>query len=238
MRKESLFLVAALTASALALPGASWATGVGYFSSEINWWWSSDLYYSVAGGPASTCGALWAYRNGGPWTETPGWLCTDSSGNSTKGPWSWANQNGDEEAWAYIQWPDGSSTTTAHHIWDKTAPSVSPIPTPPPGSPPSSLAGTANDGAYGAGFDARWASCSTTFQDLTTGLYWTPGASAYSTTRTSVACSISGMPSRSITWNAPQIPPSSAHTVGHCYEWQVCLYDGGFCGYSSIDFCL
>jgi hypothetical protein len=237
-KKLPFFLVTLTFAALLVLPGIGWAAGgTGNFNAEIHWWWSGDLYYSVAGGPASTCGTLWAYRNAGPWTSTPGWLCTDASGNAIKGPWSWANQNGDEDALGFIEWPDGSTTTVAHHIWDKTAPSVSPIPTPPPGSPPSSLTGSASDGSYGAGFNSLWAYCSVTFKDTGTGLYWTPSSGGYNTSTNSVSCTISGMPSRSVTWSAPQIPPSTAHTSGHCYEWQVCLYDGGFCGYSPISFC-
>ena len=252
MRKKLLFFLAT-TLTSVALLAASapvWASGgTGYFSTEISWWWSGDLYYSVGGGPASTCGTLWVSRNGGAWTSTPGWLCTDGSGNATKGPWSWANQNGDEDAFGYIEWPDHSTTTIAHHIWDKTAPSASPIPTPPPGSAPSSLTGSASDGSYGAGFNSSWATCYATFQDTGTGLYWTPSLGSYASSSSvscgqnppsssSVPCTISGMPSRNVTWSAPQLPPASAQTSGHCYEWQIILYDGGLCGYSSIDFCI
>ncbi|MFL6259226.1 MAG: hypothetical protein ACJ76Y_05890 [Thermoanaerobaculia bacterium] len=210
--------------------------GVGYFSSDINWYYTPDLYYSVGGGPANTCGTLWAYRNAGPWTSTAGWICTDASGNATKGPWSWANQSGDETAYAYIDWGGGLTTNTSQHIWDKTCATATI--TSGGGNPPASLYGAGTDGAWGAGFDASWSSAFAFFQDTGTGNYWTPAAGAYNTTsNVSVSCSISGMPSLTVTWSCPQIPPGYTHQSGHCYQWTVCVPDG-YCGYcDSVSFC-
>ena len=103
---------ALLTLASLALilqAGPSWAVGgTGSFNTIINWELSPDLYYNINGAPANVCGDLYANRNGAGYTVTYGWVCTDGSGNATKGPWTWANQNGDEDAYAYIAWPGGS----------------------------------------------------------------------------------------------------------------------------------
>jgi len=206
--------------------------GTGYFSTTISWYYSGDLYYSVAGAPASTCGTLWTYRNSGPWTSTPGWICTDASGNATKGPWTWAGQSGDETAYGYIEWPGSLYTNVAEHIWDKSCTTTTI--TSPGGSPPTSLYGAATDVTWGAGFDASWSTCTAYFYDRGTGYYWTPAAGAYSTTsNVGVSCSISGMPGMTVTWSESSIPPGGAHAGGHCYDWYVCVPDG-YCGYCDI----
>ena len=210
--------------------------GTAYYSSTINWYYTGDLYYSVAGAPASTCGTLWVYRNSGPWTSTAGWICTDASGNATKGPWTWAGQSGDETAYSYIEWPGSLYTNTSKHIWDKSCTTTTI--TSPSGSPPTSLYGAATDVTWGAGFDASWSSCTAYFQDTTTGHYWTPVAGAYSVTSgVGVSCSISGMPGLTVTWNESSVPAVGAHTSGHCYDWYVCVPDG-YCGYcGNYQFC-
>jgi hypothetical protein len=213
----------------------------GYFNHDINWWHTSDLYYSVAGCPANTCGDLWTYRNGGGWQETQGWLCTDGSGNATKGPWTYAGQSGDETAYAYIEFPS-TTTNVSSHIWDKTAPSV--YITSSWGAPPSSFYGSANDAAWGAGFDSSWASCLMAFEHYDSGTstykYWTPtsGGTYSTTTNIYVPCTISGMPSLNVTWSGgSSIPGTSAHQSGECYTWYVWLYDGGQWGSNAIGFC-
>src|ERR1700681_1247844 len=150
-------LVTALAFCALAAFSARVASagGSAYFNHDINWQYTGDLYFSVAGGPANTCGDLWADRNDAGFTITSGWLCTDANGNSTKGPWSWANQASDETAFVYIRWPDGSSTNGgATHIWDKSAPTAAI--TSGGGAPPSSFSGTGSDTQYGACFNSNW----------------------------------------------------------------------------------
>ena len=213
-------------------------TGSAYYNYDINWWHTPNLYFSVAGGPANTCGDVWVYRNSGPWQETQGWICTDGSGNATKGPWSWSGQSGDETAYAYVEWPGGSTTNTATHIWDKTKPSVDI--SSPGGSPPSSFYGSASDAAWGAGFDDDWADCIMAFEHFdfgtSTSSYWTPTSGGYNTTTNIyVPCTISGMPDLDVTWSAPSgsIPPTNAHQSGECYWWYVWVYDGGF--YSDPD---
>jgi len=215
--------------------GAAASVGTGTFNPVINWQYSPDLYYTVSGGPASTCGDLHVSRNGGADTVTPGWLCTNSSGSATKGPWTWANQNGDEDAYGYIAWPGGTSTTVAHHIWDKTAPSVSINSF--GSTPPTSFSGSANDGSYGSGFKSNFGSdagvgystysaCYVQFRDTSTGLYWCPGYTSYtSSVACTVSCTLSGMPARFVTWSANQVPPGSAHSYWDSYQWTVFVYD-------------
>lgn len=222
---------------------ASWAQGSASYNYPINWIGTPDLYFFVAGGPASTCGDLVVTRNGVTSTTT-GWLCTDASGNATRGPWSWANQPNDETASTYIRWPNGGITNTVSHIWDKTAPTASI--TSPGGTPPSSFYGNANDAAWGAGFNSNWTVAHATFHDVTTNLFWTPTAGAYSGAQfcrpvggacdtPSVDLTLSGMPSLSVTWSSAS-PPASVHTSGHFYEWNACIFDGGQWGCSTLSF--
>ena len=214
--------------------------GLASFNYEINWPQTPDLRFYVSSGPPSVCGDLWAQRNFGSWTVTPGWICTDANGNASAGPWSWANQSGDEEAYAYIQWSNGLSTNQVHHIWDKTAPTVD-ITSPPDLPAPTSFYGTANDPNYGAGFSSSWAQCQVWFYDRTTYSYYDPYFGSYSDTYPyNVSCSISGMPSRSVSWSLSpsQLPPGHAHISGHCYQWRAQIYDGGQWGWWDWYFCV
>lgn len=224
---RNTLLSSLLVTSALVLhaaPGQA-AGGTGTFNYSINWSQTPDLTYTISGAPANTCGDLLASRNGGAYQRTTGWVCTDGSGGATKGPWSWNNQNGDETAFVYIEWPDHSTTNTAKHIWDKSCPTT--VITSGSGSPPTSFSGTATDPAWGAGFDASWSVCFNIFKDTTTGKYWTPAAGAYSLPNESfVSCTASGMPSTAVTWSQSQIPPPSAHTSGDSYEWTAYVTDG------------
>jgi len=232
--KRTLFVLASLVLILQA--GSSWAQGgTGSFNTNINWQNSPDLYYNINGAPASVCGDLHANRNGAGYTVTSNWVCTDGSGNATRGPWTWANQNGDEDAYVYISWPGGSSTNTAHHIWDKTAPSITIDSF--GSTPPTSFSGTGDDGPYGSGFSSNFGSdagvgfstasqCTVRFKNVSTGLYWCPGFSSYTSSPACVStCTISGMPSRTVTWSADQVPPGSAHNPLQTYEWTVILYD-------------
>jgi hypothetical protein len=230
--KYALFLLAPL---ALISQTAAQALGTASFSPVINWQYSPNLYFNVNGGPANTCGDLYASRNGAAWTVTYGWLCTDGSGNATKGPWTWANQNGDEDAYAYIGWPGGTSTNTAHHIWDKTAPSITINSF--TNAPPTSFTGSASDGSYGSGFKSDFGSesgvgystgsqCFIQFRNVSTGYYWCPGNNVYSSsTACSISCTISGMPSRNVTWSASQVPPGYTHNPLETYQWKIIIYD-------------
>jgi hypothetical protein len=216
----------------LSMPGFC-AGGTATYNYPINWSDTPDLTYTVTGAPANVCGELWVSRNGGAYQGTAGWACTNGSGSVTKGPWTWSSQTGDETAFSYIQWPDGSTTNTAKHIWDVTCPTTTV--TSGTGAPPTSFSGTATAGAWGAGFNSSWSQCIAYFEDSTTGKYWTPVAGAYTeSTFIEVPCSISGMPSTAVTWSQSAIPPSGAHTAGHCYDWWTFVTDGP-CSYSAND---
>jgi hypothetical protein len=224
----SLLITSALVLQAA--PGLA-AGGTGTFNNPINWTFTGDLTYTISGAPANTCGDLLASRNGGAYQRTAGWVCTDGSGAATKGPWSWNNQNGDETAFVYIEWPDQSTTNTAKHIWDKTC-AMTAI-TGGSGTPPVSLYGTATDQAWGAGFNGSWTSCSLYFQDTTSTAYWSSATGAYSLTDPPlISCNLYDMPSMAITWSAAAVPPASAHTSGHCYSWRAFVTDGS-CSYLS-----
>jgi hypothetical protein len=213
--------------------------GLAKFIPTINWQGSGNLVFEVSGGPANLCGDLYISRNYGAWTVSPGWICLNGSGYAQKGPWTYAGQSGDEDASAYVIWSDLSSTNTANHIWDKTGPSVTM--TPNGGVPaPTSVSGTANDGSYGSGFSAGFpaaagggsSSCVMYFYDKTAGGYWCPGDTSYPNYfPCNPSCTLSGMPSRSITWSKTSgLPPGLAHTSGHCYEWGVVIMDNSTYG--------
>jgi hypothetical protein len=228
--------------------------GIALYSPTINWQGSPNLYYNITGAPASLCGDLHVSRNGLAYTTTPNWVCTDASGNASKGPWTYASQSGDEDAYAYIVWSNGLSTNTDHHIWDKTAPIASIGST--GGSPaPSGLSGTAWDSTWmgpqwGAGFSAAFpasaggshSACNLYFFDKNLTKYWCSGLSYNSATACTPACTISGMPALTVSWSAGSavLPPEAAHTSGHCFEWGVLITDNVLLGQQrafSYTFC-
>jgi hypothetical protein len=216
--------------------------GLASYSPEINWDSDPTLYYSVSGGPASLCGDLYVSRNYSSYTVTPGWICLDASGNSTKGPWYYSSQTADEIGYSYIVWSNGFSTNTSEHIWDVYGPSAAITSSNGPPSP-TTFSGTATDPTYGAGFSSSWSShCLTYFYDTTTGDYWQPtyGYSSYYPYN-GPYCTISGMPSHSVTWSEGQIPPGYAHLSHHCYEWGVYVYEStssSKSGWAHINFCI
>jgi hypothetical protein len=218
--------------------------GLGIYSPEINWDGNPSTTYSVSGGPANLCGDLYVSRNGAAYTFSPGWICLDASGNATKGPWYQYNQTADETAFVYIVWSNGWSTNTTEHIWDVYGPSAAI--TSPNGPPaPTSFSGTASDPIYGAGFSSSWNSrCITYFQDTTTGYgyYWDPtyGYNNYYPYY-SPYCTLSGMPSHSVTWSEGQIPPGYAHFSHHCYEWGAYIIESPSSSkysWTHINFCI
>jgi hypothetical protein len=200
------------------------SVGTGKYSTNVNFiaFGPSTLTYTVTGGPASTCGELNSYRNGS-WLFGPGWLCTDASGNATKGPWTTAPGNQTDDP-SFIRWPNSTTTTNDWHIWDATCPSVS------YGSsaPPNSWSGTASDGLWGSCFTTSLLPYSA-YWDAGTGLYWSPTTGTYSAFTSHVNGTwTSGVPGCNASW-ANQRPPLSAHVPGHTYRWMVCA-DAGFCG--------
>lgn len=195
-----------------------------WFSQTVNY--SGSLYYYVAGCPPSTCGTLHTYRNGG-WQSTPGWLCTDSSGNSTKGPWYWSNFPNDQtDEPAYIEWPSGDKTTDAVHIFDKNYAIT--YRDSPWGAPPTTYYGHATDTQWGTGFDFG-GTCWSDFIDLTPSpdLWWNPATGTYSSTTYKYVTNTTSRVNRwYINWSGP-FPSSGSHVSGHTYEWYTCCHDGG-----------
>ncbi|HYO16461.1 MAG TPA: hypothetical protein VE685_24965 [Thermoanaerobaculia bacterium] len=197
--------------------------GDGHFNYNINWRRTPPLYYYVEGGPPNTCGEANVKRNG-EWHFTPNWLCTDGNGNATKGPWYWENQPDDENAEAFIRWPDFSATTTDWHIWDKRCPSIS---IDCAGSPPTCWQGFASDPPFGACFNPAWSKISSSFArvDPTTGApldFWSPSTRTYGHPPNPVGGTLFGIPSCSANW-ASDFPDRSAHTAGQAYRWSVCV---------------
>jgi hypothetical protein len=200
--------------------------GSAQFSRMINYPYSGvDLYYTVTGGPPSTCGELNSYRNGS-WIFGANWLCTDASGNATKGPWTWAGTPSDQtDEPAFIRWPNGDTTNNAIHIWDKNCAQT--FRTTPSGSPPTSWAGYATDTQWGAGFDFG-PTASSDFKNTTTGLYWDPATGGYTASYKSVNGTLSRVNRWRVNWTT-SFPSAGSHQSGHSYSWYTCVTDGG-CG--------
>lgn len=209
--------------------------GSGYFNYNINWAHTPALDYTVENGPASTCGELNAQRNG-TWEYSPGWLCTDGSGDAYKGPWYWSNQTADETAQAYIRWPNNDTTTTDWHKWDVSSPSISPA-SYCQGSSPTCWEGFASDPPYGACFSSTWSRVYSIFMhvDYTTGQpldYWSPSTGTYGNGYTEVNGTMFGLTACSqncscgLDW-ATSFPDSGDHTSGQRYRWLACTTDGG-----------
>jgi hypothetical protein len=238
MRMKSVLSVLAPAVLFVQVGAASATTtcGAAYFSHDINWPSSSPLYFSVAGAPPNTCGDLWANRNNGGWVQGGDWICTDSNGIATKGPW---NSNPDDEtAYVYIDWGTCISPA-ARHVWDVGAPSADIT-----SSVPGAFSGTATDEAWGAGFNASWSSCLVEYikeATATTGQrWWSSSTSGYSAANpVYVGCSLSGMPAMSVTWSTTSTngrPSAQHHVSGAAYTWKVWVFDGGQWGIDSVSF--
>jgi hypothetical protein len=232
------------------MPSNKVGGGLAKYVPPINWQGSADLYFEVDGGQASVCGDLYISRNYGSYSMINDYVCTDGNGDETMGPWYYANQVGDEDACAYVVWPNTTSTNTTCHIWDTTAPTVAITSSNGPPAP-TTFSGTANDGSYGSGFSSAWGTangggssgCYMYFYNLTTGWYYCPGSGYGAQFPCAPSCTLSGMPSRSVTWSAPSgsLPPGYAHVSGQCYEWGVSISDNGLLGQvggDSITFCI
>jgi hypothetical protein len=235
MRMKSVFSVLIPALLFVQVGAASAATcGDAYFNHEIDWPNTPALYYTVAGAPPNTCGDLWANRNGGGYIlNASDWICTDSNGTATKGPWS--SNPDDETAYVYIDWGTCVSPVKKH-IWDVGAPSATIT-----SSVPGNFYGTVTDEAWGAGFNAAWSSCSVEFiqePTATTGRkWWTLGTGGYtSSTRNFVSCPYGGSPN--VTWytNTNSRPSAQNHVPGATYIWKVWMYDGGQWGTDSVSF--
>lgn len=229
MNPKSVLSVLVLASAIVTLgtvPVSAYECGEAYFSREINWQQQQTLYFTVAGAPANTCGDLYSRRNtfGSTYTkEADDWICTNSSGSQTAGPWYHYNQADDETSSHYIDW--GSCTSpVAHHIWDVDPPAVSITST-----APGNFAGSAVDDAWGAGFNDDWAYCYAEYYNATTQKWW--DLTGYNETAGPVyiLCSFSGTPSLNVSWytTTSQRPPLAHHNSGDHYYWRIKVWDGG-----------
>jgi hypothetical protein len=236
MKRRGLISSSLFAIILLAQAGLASAGGTARYSQTINY--SGNLYYYVTGGPPNTCGELDTYRNGS-WLFAPGWLCTDANGNATKGPWSWSNTPSDQtDEPTFIRWPDGTTTNSATHIWDKTCPQT--YRDTPLQKPPTAYSGHATDGMWGAGFDFPLQAFST-FADVTNPLdqeYWVNSTYGYSSVSGAyIPASLTHVNRWYVNWSTA-FPPASQHIPGHTYSWVTCVTDGSTCasGCSSILF--
>lgn len=201
---------------------AAAVVGSARFTRTVDYQSFAHLYYTVTGGPPNTCGELNSYRNGS-WIYGGNWLCTDASGNATKGPWTWAGTPSDQtDEPAYIRWPNGDTTNNALHIWDKTCAQT--FRTTPAGSPPTSWAGYATDTQWGAGFDFG-PTAYAYFKDETTGLYWNRLGGSYSMGYQTYTPTLSRVNRWRVNWTSI-FPSAGAHVSGHQYSWITCVSDG------------
>ena len=221
-RGDALSPVAASSRIALAGGGGS-----GYYSARYS---SNSTYantppftYKVTGAPHNVCGDIYTTRNG-VLQVTTGWICTDSLGQATKGPWTCSTNQTDTNT--YIRWPDGSETSRSEHVCDQSFPIVRFDDS---GHPPRTWTGPATDAAWGTGFDQTpigWTNVQTYYQDNTTKLYYSPSSSCYcSSTKISAYGSVSPLAGFSVRWTAGWIPPASAHVSGRRYTWTVIVND-------------
>ena len=126
------FRACAVSLFLLLLPGLTIAqncsggyVGTAFLNHNINWSQTGDLYFSVAGAPANVCGDFTSTRNGS-FYDYGSVVCTNANGQTTMGPWTWANTAADQtDTNIQIIWPNGNYTNaTSNHVWDKTCPSI------------------------------------------------------------------------------------------------------------------
>jgi hypothetical protein len=189
--------------------------GTAFYSNGVYDCSGSSYSYHVNNGPPNTCGTLKLTRNG-VFESTPNWICTDGSGNATKGPWTVsANQTGQN---VRIEWPNTTTTTGGTtKVDDNSAPTISSN-----NRGPSAFDGTASDTQWGSGFGS-WTDVRVTFRDVSNGLYWN-GSCYCSSSPVTFFASFSPSGGFSISWSIVP-PPSYAHDPFHTYQWCVVTKD-------------
>ena len=204
------------------LPAQSGSGGYAYFSNGVYDSRFTSYTYNVYSAPPNVCGTLHLVRNGNP-ESTGGWICTNASGQATKGPWTGStNQTGQS---IYIQWPNGSTTVGGDYkVDDGSDPSIWSNQTPGVGVPiPNQFNGGASDVQWGTGFNfgfAGWSSITATFRNISTSKYY--NGQGYIADYPVYVFGTSSPPGGgfSISW-AVTPPPQSAHNSYDTYEWCV-----------------
>jgi hypothetical protein len=214
--------------SSLPLQGGS--GGYAYFSNGVFDSRYSSYTYNVYGAPANVCGTLHIVRNGNSQT-TPGWICTNGSGQATMGPWYGStNQTGQS---IYIEWPNGTTTVGGDYkIDDASDPEILSVQTPGVSVPiPTSFNGSGSDTQWGSGFNfgfGGWSSILASFKEIkANGSSKYYDGSGYSSTSPVYFLGSSSPPAGgySISWSVTP-PPSSAHNSADTYEW--CVYSNDY----------
>jgi len=221
--------VPASSGNGMHLITAASTSGYAYVSPQNILYSAGNYTYNVQGGPANTCGELNIKRSGN-WEFTSNWLCTDGSGNATKGPWNWTDKTSDETGDPiFIRWPDNSTTNETYIIIDKNCANTY-LDSSPSGAPPTSYYGHGTDAQWGAGFDFG-GTCYSLFQDLSTGYYWNAATDSYSPSGGYVPATTSRVNQWYVSWST-SFPSVFSHTTGHQYRWITCCHDGS-CGYCT-----
>lgn len=183
--------------------------------------------FRVWGAPSNVCGNIYTIRNGGM-TIAWSWICTDSAGAATKGPWTCSQDQTDEPS--YIVWPDGSRTSSSTHVCDVTPPTVS-VDAHRPFD--RTFTGHAADSRWGTGFGApqigfggTWGKVQASFRNDTTGRYWSQASGCYCSLAPELlgAAFDSSPAGWSTGWTVTSPPPAS-HVSGHFYTWTATSYD-------------
>lgn len=208
------------------LPVQSGSGGYAYFTNGVFDSRFTSYKYKVTGAPPNVCGTLHIVRNGNAET-TPGWMCTDASGNGERGPWPGStNQTGQS---IYIEWPNGSTTVgDDYKVDDGSDPTIWANQTPGVGVPiPTQFNGGASDVQWGSGFNFGfdgWSSITGTFQNLTTSKYYNGQGYISDGPVFVFGSSAPAAGGYSISW-AVTPPPLSVHNSTDTYEWCVSSND-------------
>jgi hypothetical protein len=204
---------------------AAYSGGTGLFSNGPYDWVNSNFTYTITGAPPNVCGTLYTFRNGSQLIG-PNWICTNSAGSATAGPWSGSSNQTDTNL--YIQWPDGSRTSGhSFHVSDASPPTIW-IDQPGGSGVPTAFSGGASDAQWGTGFNHcfnGWSSIRATFRNLSTGKY---GDSSGYNNSSPVTFFGSVSPFCAYGFNvgwSVNTPPPSAHVSGNSYRWCVQTWD-------------
>jgi len=184
---------------------------------------TDELYAYVTGGHPNSYGDLHLDINGETSVES-NWAHTDNLGNYSSPAWRMPST--DETTTAYIEWADGTITTTDNHVWDVTEPNIDILEI---NYGNSGFTGNADDGKYGTGFDlgiAGWSNSEVKFKDETSGLYYSLVTGGY-TEPTPPSLGARTNPSyysRTFDWEA-DAPTEEMHECDHTYTWTYLTND-------------